>query len=179
MVKKIKKRRGMIHLYTGNGGGKTTAALGVAMRALGQGRRVVVVQFMKGRKDIGEYKIQKKLGNAYEVFQFGRREFVNLKKPSKEDEELANEALGFAKEVMREKMHPHLLILDEINLAAAIGLIDKKKVVEMLNEAPSGIDIYMTGRYAPKEFISISDYVTSVEDKKQPAKMAARRGIDY
>ncbi len=171
-------KKGYIHLYTGNGGGKTTAALGVAMRAVGQGKRVVVVQFMKGRKDTGEYKIQKKLGSMYKVYQFGKKQFVNLKKPSSEDVRLANEALAFVNEVMREKLHPDLLILDEINIAANTGLIDKKQTLKMLKDAPSSIDIYMTGRYAPKEFINAADFVTFVEDKKR-LKLPARKGIDY
>jgi len=171
-------KKGRIHLYTGNGGGKTTSALGVAMRSLGHGRRVAVVQFMKGRTDIGEFKIQKALKN-YKVYQFGRKQFVNLKKPSKVDEELANEALGFAKELMRERLHPDLLILDEINLAAAIGLISISKVMEMLNEAPKDIDIYMTGRYAPKPFEDAADYVTDVKDRKRPRIMVAKKGIDF
>jgi cob(I)alamin adenosyltransferase len=178
MAKNIRKK-GIIHLYTGNGGGKTTAALGVALRSVGQGRRVAVVQFMKGRKDIGEFKIQKKLGKDYAVYQFGRRDFVNLKKPSIKDEELANQALGFAKEIMREKMHPQLLILDEINIAAATGLISAGDVVDMLRCAPPGIDIYLTGRYAPKELVAAADYVTVVEDRKRLPKMQARKGIDY
>jgi cob(I)alamin adenosyltransferase len=171
------KKKGYIHVLTGNGGGKTTSALGVAMRSIGQGHRVVVVQFMKGRADIGEFKIQKKLPD-YTVYQFGRKKFVNLKRPSKEDVELANQALGFAREEILEKMPPQLLILDEINLAAAIGLIDATEVVEMLAKAPRGVDIYLTGRHAPKHLMDIADYVTVVEDKKR-LKVAARKGIDY
>jgi cob(I)alamin adenosyltransferase len=177
-VNTMPKQQGFIHLYTGTGGGKTTSALGVAMRSLGQGRRVAVVQFMKGRTDIGEYKIQKNL-KGFKVYQFGTKNFVNLKKPSLKDIELANEGLGFAKELMREKMHPELLILDEINLAAAIGLIEIDAVLNMLNEAPDHIDIYMTGRYAPKPFCDAADYVTDVSDRKRPRVMIARRGIDF
>ena len=171
-------KKGSIHLYTGTGGGKTTAALGVAMRSLGHGRRVAVVQFMKGRTDIGEFKIQKLLKN-FEVFQFGTKKFINMKKPSIKDIELANEALGFAKELMREKSHPDLLILDEINLAAKIGLIDVEAVMDMLAEAPKDIDIYLTGRFAPKPFEDIADYVTDVKDRKRPMKMVAKKGIDF
>ncbi len=173
------KKTGFIHVLTGNGGGKTTSALGVAMRSVGQGHRVVVVQFMKGRTDIGEVKIQKKLGGDYTVYQFGTKKFVNLKKPSQQDVELANEALGFAREEILEKSPPELLILDEINLAAAIGLIETDKAVEMLRKAPRGVDIYLTGRRAPKAFINIADYVTVVEDKKRVRLVSARRGIDY
>jgi cob(I)alamin adenosyltransferase len=173
------KKKGFIHVLTGNGGGKTTSALGVSMRSIGQGHRVVVVQFMKGRKDIGEFKIQKKLGDKYNVYQFGTRKFVDLKRPSKQDIILANEALGFAREEVLEKDPPHLLILDEINLAAAIGLIDTDKVIAMLKGVPKGVDVYLTGRRAPREFMAFADYVTSVEDKKRVKLISARRGIDY
>ncbi|MBU2561265.1 MAG: cob(I)yrinic acid a,c-diamide adenosyltransferase [Nanoarchaeota archaeon] len=176
---KTSKSKGYIHLYTGDGGGKTTAALGVAMRAVGQGLRVAVVQFMKGRKDIGEWKIQKKLGKNFVVYQFGRKEFVDLHHPSDKDVELANQALGFAKAEIFEKRPPDVVILDEINIAAAVGLVHANDVVEMLKKVPRGVDVYMTGRWAPKEFIEIADYVTVVEDKKRPEKMVARKGIDY
>jgi cob(I)alamin adenosyltransferase len=172
-----KAKKGYIHLYTGDGGGKTTAALGVAMRSLGQGRRVAVVQFMKGRKDIGEWKIQKKLKN-FTVYQFGRKDFVNLRKPSAKDAELANQALGFAEAELIEKKPPHLLILDEINLAAGIGLISVKEVLRMLKKIPAGLDVYMTGRDAPKELLKAADFVTYVEDQKRK-KTTARKGIDY
>ncbi|HII71740.1 TPA: cob(I)yrinic acid a,c-diamide adenosyltransferase [Candidatus Woesearchaeota archaeon] len=172
-----------VHIITGDGGGKTTSALGVAMRSLGQGRKVGMVQFMKGRKDIGEWKIQKKLEKVmpgrYEVFQFGRKEFVNLKKPSLKDAEAANEGLGFAKEFLREKAHPDVLILDEINLALALGLLNIKDVVHTLQSAAPGVDIYMTGRRAPKELYAYADYVTVVEDEKRPKKIITRKGIDY
>lgn len=173
------KKKGFIHVLTGNGGGKTTSALGVAMRSIGQGHRVVVVQFMKGRTDIGEVKIQKRLGDNYNVYPFGTKRFVDLRHPSEQDVVLANEALGFAKEEILEKDPPHLLILDEINLAAAIGLIEVPKVTDMLKKVPKGTDVYLTGRRAPKEFMAMADYVTSVEDKKRVKLISARRGIDY
>ncbi|MBN1544209.1 cob(I)yrinic acid a,c-diamide adenosyltransferase [Candidatus Woesearchaeota archaeon] len=176
---KTSKSKGYIHLYTGDGGGKTTAALGVALRALGQGMRVAVVQFMKGRRDIGEWKIQKKLGRNFAVHQFGRKEFVDLHHPSDKDVELANQGLGFAKAEIFEKRPPDVVILDEINIATAIGLLHANDVVEMLKKVPRGVDVYMTGRWAPKEFLEIADYVTLVEDRKRPEKMAARKGIDY
>ncbi|MBW2997409.1 cob(I)yrinic acid a,c-diamide adenosyltransferase [Candidatus Woesearchaeota archaeon] len=177
MAKKKTKQKGYIHVYTGDGGGKTTAALGVAMRALGHGRGVAVVQFMKGRKDIGEWKIQKKLKD-FVVYQFGRKDFVNLRKPLQKDIDLANQALGFAEGELFESSPPDLLILDEINLAAAIGLIDVSDVVSMLKKVPRGVDVYLTGRKAPKEFLKIADFVTVVEDKKRK-KVPARKGIDY
>ncbi|MBW2971619.1 cob(I)yrinic acid a,c-diamide adenosyltransferase [Candidatus Woesearchaeota archaeon] len=179
MAKKTKAKKGYIHLYTGDGGGKTTAALGVAMRALGQGMRVAMVQFMKGRKDIGEWKIQKKFGRNFVIYQFGRKEFVDLHHPADKDVELANQGLGFAKAEIFEKRPPDVVILDEINLAAAIGLLHANDVVQMLRKVPRGVDVYMTGRWAPHEFKEIADYVTIVEDSKRPDRMVARKGIDY
>lgn len=169
--------KGYIHVYTGDGGGKTTAALGVAMRALGQGRRVAMVQFMKGRKDIGEWKVQKKI-EGFSVYQFGRKGFVNMNKPSSKDVELANQALGFAGAELFEKRPPHLLILDEINLAAALGMISVEDALAMLKKVPAGVDVYMTGRRAPKEFMDAADFVTVVEDRKRK-RIPARKGIDY
>lgn len=176
MAKK-KKSKGYIHVLTGDGGGKTTAALGVAMRSLGHGHRVAMVQFMKGRKDIGEWKIQKKLKD-FVVYQFGRKGFVNLKKPSVKDEVLANQALGFSEAELIEKNPPDLLILDEINLAAALGLIDTDEVIRMLRRLPRGVDVYLTGRDAPKELREAADFVTEVGDRKRK-KVKARKGIDY
>ena len=93
----------MIYLFTGEGGGKTIAALGLALRAVGQNQKVVVVQFMKGRKDIGEYRIQRKLGPKYKVYQFGRKGFVNLKKPYEIDKKLAKKGFEFIKKIIIKK----------------------------------------------------------------------------
>ena len=117
-----------VYLWTGDGWGKSTSAFGVALRAMGHGKKVVIIQFMKGRKDIGEFKMQSSLDNL-EVKQFGREEWVDLEKPSDDDKELAGNGLAFAKEKAKEK--PFLLVLDEINLAIAIGLLDEKEVIEL------------------------------------------------
>ena len=85
-----------IHLYTGSGEGKSTNAFGIALRALGHDQKVVIIQFMKGRKDIGEYLIKKKLGRKYSIHQFGRKEFIDLKDPEKIDYEFAKKGLDFA-----------------------------------------------------------------------------------
>ncbi len=170
-----------IYLWTGTGWGKTTSALGVAMRAIGHNKKVVVIQFMKGRKWIGEYKIQKKLGKYYKVYQFGRESFVDLKKPLEIDKKLAEKGLEFAKNILKKENNIFLLILDEINLAAAIGLLDKREVLEFIERVPKTTTIYMTGRFAPKEFIKRADYVTKVIPVKHPKidPRKAKEGIDY
>ncbi|MFQ5801111.1 MAG: cob(I)yrinic acid a,c-diamide adenosyltransferase, partial [Candidatus Hydrothermarchaeales archaeon] len=98
------EKRGLIYLYTGEGEGKTTNAFGMAMRAVGHGYKVIVVQFMKGRKDeIGEYTIQKRLQPLYEVHQFGRKEFIDFKNPTPEDYELAKKGLEYAEKALEQK----------------------------------------------------------------------------
>lgn len=166
----------MIHLYTGNGGGKTTSALGVAMRTLGHGKKVVIIQFMKGRKDVGEYKIQKQLKN-FKVYQFGRKDFIKpVDKPTEKDYGLAEKGLRFVEKILKEK--PCLLILDEINLAAAIGLLKISDVLKVLEKKSKDTHLIMTGRHAPEEFIRIADIVTTVEDVKR-VEREAQKGIEY
>jgi cob(I)alamin adenosyltransferase len=169
---------GNIILYTGNGGGKTAAALGIALRGVGHGKKVVVVQFMKGRKDIGEYKASKRLKPELVMKQFGRDGFVNLLDPLKEDKELAKKGLEYAKKSAEKK--PGTLILDEVNLAAAIGLLDVKDVVSFLKYIPRETIVILTGRNAPKEFTDYADYVVELKDVKRPAKeIPPRKGFEY
>ena len=167
-----------VYLWTGQGWGKTTSALGVSLRAIGHGYTAVIIQFMKGRKDaIGEYKVRKKLGRLFEIYQFGRKGWVNLKNPAKEDKALAKKALEFAKKKAKQK--PFLLILDEVNLACSIGLINPKDVIKFLDKVPSKVHIYLTGRNAPKELINRADYVNEIIMKKGPKKLTGEKGIDY
>lgn len=171
--------RGFIHLYTGDGEGKTLTAFGLALRAVGHGYKVIIIQFMKGRKDIGEYKIKERLQPEYEIYQFGRPTFINLEKPEPIDYELARKALEFAKEALKKK--PRVLVLDEINLAAAIGLVKVEDVLKLLEEVPEETVVVLTGRKAPKEFIEVADLVTEMRDIKHPHRrgVEARRGIEY
>ena len=173
------KRRGFIHLYMGEGEGKTLAAIGAAVRAIGHGYKVIIVQFMKGRKDIGEYKIRERLAPEYEIHQFGREVFIDLRKPDPIDYELAREGLKFAREALRRK--PKLLILDEVSLAAAVGLVDVDDVLDLLREVPPSTVVILTGRRAPREFIEIADLVSEVREVKHPmrAGVKARKGIEY
>jgi cob(I)alamin adenosyltransferase len=169
---------GLVHVYTGNGGGKTTSALGLAMRAVGHNQKVIVIQFLKGRKDIGEYKIQKKLAPYYEVYQFGTKEFIDPKKPKPKDLELARKGLEFAREALKRK--PNLLILDEINYAMAWNLLKVEDVLDLLKDIPKKTNVILTGRYAPDEIINRADIVTTVEDIKGMKKRTpAKKGYEY
>ncbi|MEM0240845.1 MAG: cob(I)yrinic acid a,c-diamide adenosyltransferase [Candidatus Nezhaarchaeales archaeon] len=171
--------RGYIHVYTGDGEGKTLTAFGLALRAIGHGFKVIIIQFMKGRKDVGEYKIKDRLQPEYEIYQFGREEFVDLNNPQPIDYELARKALEFAEKALERK--PKVLVLDEINLAAAIGLVKVEEVLKLLEKVPEETVVVLTGRRAPKEFIEIADLVTELKEIKHPYRFGveARKGIEY
>ena len=168
---------GKIFLYYGTGAGKTTNALGLALRCVGHGLKAVIIQFMKGRKDIGEYLIQKRLAPHYEIYQFGRDGWINLRNPSDEDRRLAHKALEKAREVLRGK--PHLLVLDEICLAAYIGLIDVEEVLKLLDEVPEETDVVLTGRFCPSELIDRADIVNMIVEVKAPRRVYTRLGITH
>ena len=168
----------MVYLWTGEGAGKSTSAFGTALRAIGHKKKVVIIQFLKGRKNIGEYKVAKLLKPYYEIYQFGRKEFVNLKKPTKKDKQLAQKGLEFARKILKEKK-PFLLILDEINIAAAAGLLDVNEIINLLDSAPKQTTIYLTGRYAPKKLIKRADVVNEIRVVKFPKTIKAKRGIQY
>ena len=170
-------KKGTVHLYTGAGGGKTTSTLGVALRAIGHKQKVIMIQFMKGRKDTGEYKIRKKLSPYFEIRQFGRPGFVNLKKPSKKDKELAQKGLEFARRALKKK--PNVLILDEINIATKYKLVDVSDVLDLLENVPAKTTVYLTGRYASKRLIDRADIVNKIVDYKYPKKFLYRKGIEY
>ncbi len=165
-----------VHLYTGEGGCKTTSALGLALRSIGHGKKVVFIQFMKGRKSIGEYKAQKKVPGL-RIYQFGRKGFVNLKKPAEKDKKLAQKGLEFAKRVAKQK--PDILVLDEINLAVAVGLLKERDVISFVKKIPKKTFVVLTGRRATKGLKKISDIVTEIKDTKRPKKLMARKGIEY
>ncbi|MGQ4915359.1 MAG: cob(I)yrinic acid a,c-diamide adenosyltransferase [Candidatus Asgardarchaeia archaeon] len=171
--------QGLIQVYTGNGKGKTTAALGLALRAVGHGLKVIMIQFMKGRQYIGEKRASEYLPN-FEIKQFGREDFVNLKKPAKVDIELAQSALSFAEQIIMSG-HYDIVILDEVNVAIHYGLIDVNSVISIIKNKPRTVEIILTGRYAPKEIIELADLVTEMKEIKHPYKknILARAGIDY
>ncbi len=186
---------GYIYLYTGMGGGKTTNALGLALRSVGHGHKVVIIQFLKWWKNTGEYKIMKRLKPYYEIYQFGRQGWfeVDGEKPKtykfggKEfvvrsfeelDKKLANEALMFAKKIAIQKK-PHLLVLDEINLVMNWKLLEIREVLDLLDNIPKKTDVVLTGRLAPKELIERADFVNEIIDVKYPEKIPMTKGIQY
>ena len=169
---------GLIYLYTGTGAGKTTSALGLALRAIGHGYKVIIIQFMKGRKNIGEYKVRRRLKPLYEIYQFGSEEFIQPGKVNRKALAQAGRALDFAREVLR-KRKPFLLILDEVNLAVAWGLIRVEDVLRLLENIPERTTVVLTGRYAPRELLEKADVVNEIVEVKYPARMVTQKGIQY
>ncbi len=168
---------GYVYLYTGDGAGKTTNALGLALRSVGHGNKVVMIQFLKGRKDVGEYKIRNRLGPEYEIYQFGTSEFVDPKNLRPIDYEEARKGLELAKTVLKKK--PNLLILDEINLVLAGALVNVEDVLSLLKDMPKETDVVLTGRLAPRELIDAADFVNMVVDVKHPSEIVTTKGVQY
>jgi cob(I)alamin adenosyltransferase len=167
---------GKVFLYTGTGAGKTTNAIGLAVRAVGHGLRVVIIQFMKGRKT-GEYLVAERLKPEYEIHLAGRESWVNLRNPSEEDREVARKGLSLAREKLREK--PALLVLDELALAAYVGLVPVEEVLRLLDEIPEETDVVLTGRYAPPELFNKADFVNLVVEAKSPREIYTKTGITH
>ncbi|MEO0100875.1 MAG: cob(I)yrinic acid a,c-diamide adenosyltransferase [candidate division WOR-3 bacterium] len=168
----------MIQVYTGNGKGKTTAAIGQAIRALGHNWKILMIQFMKG-DEYGEIKVLKKLPNIT-VKQFGLKTFVKKGELKPDDIKLAREGWQLAKEAIESRKYD-MIILDELNCALDYGLLTVKEVLTVLLSAPRDLEIIITGRYAPKELIEIADLVSEIKEIKHPLQKGVvnRSGIDY
>jgi cob(I)alamin adenosyltransferase len=168
----------MVEVYTGDGRGKTTAAIGLAFRAVGHGLRVHIIQFMKGDEGYGEF-ISCKAHPNIEIEQFGRKEFVNLSEPSTIDVELARTGLARAREVLEEGK-ADLVILDELNVAVGFGLVRVEDALALLDLRPSHVELLITGRMAPQELLDRADLVTEMREVKHPFSQGvlAREGID-
>ena len=170
---------GMIHVYTGNGKGKTTAALGMALRACGHGLKVYMIQFMKGDIEYGELRAAELLPNLT-IVQFGRPSFVDKEKPAEEDIKYAQQAIEHAKKIVK-KAEYDIVILDELNVAIDFKLIDLEDVLSLINSKPKNMEIIITGRNAHDKVIERADYVTNMEKIKHPYDkgVAARDGIEH
>jgi cob(I)alamin adenosyltransferase len=171
--------RGLVIVITGNGKGKTTSALGQALRAVGQGYKVLIVQFMKGRK-YGEFIAAEKHLPRLTILRFGLDSFVMRDNPAAVDIELALQGFEFAKKAIASGKY-NMVILDEINVAVDFKLIDLKQVVEMIKNKPTALDLILTGRYAAKEIIRLADTVSEVKEIKHhyAAGIKDRAGIEY
>jgi cob(I)alamin adenosyltransferase len=167
----------MIQVYTGNGKGKTTAALGLALRAAGAGLKVYIGQFIKG-SCYSELNALKRFKNI-RVEQFGRGCFIQ-KRPAPKDIELARDGLGKIKKIMSKRIYD-LIILDEINVALKFKLIELKDATDLINNVPLKTELVLTGRYAHPKIMQMADLVSEIKEKKHYFKkgIKARKGIEY
>jgi cob(I)alamin adenosyltransferase len=170
--------KGYIHVYTGPGKGKTTAALGLGLRASGAGYKVHVIQFMKGRR-YNEINSIEKLDN-FSISQHGRDEFVSKENPEKIDIELAQKGFSHAKDVISNNKYD-MVILDELNVAVDFNLISLDNVLDMIENKPEKLELVLTGRDAHPEIIRYADVVTEMLEIKHPYQKGelARKGIDF
>ena len=170
--------RGCVQVYTGNGKGKTTASLGLALRAVGRGLRVCVFQFIKGGGPYGEHLIAEKLAPLFTIIQTGRSGWVNSTDIT-EDRRIAQESLAQARELLTSGGYD-IFICDEINGAVGFGLIDVEQVLELIRLKPETVELVLTGRNAPERVIEAADLVTEMREIKHyyKAGVPARTGIE-
>ena len=179
---KEKSKHGLVIVYTGDGKGKTTAALGMAMRAIGRGWRVLMVQFMKGTWHYAELETAKRLAPDFEIVPMGKGFYKILDDHYTEEDHRA--AARAALQFVREKMELgeyDLLILDEVNNAVDTGLLPLEQVLELVAAKPADCNIVLTGRGAPQELIDRADLVTEMREIKHPYQkgILAQKGIDF
>jgi cob(I)alamin adenosyltransferase len=176
---KKKLFQGMIQVYTGDGKGKTTAALGLACRAIGHGYKVLIIQFLKGKHDYGELKTAKMLSPHLTIRPMGRGCRVNRENPDPEDIKISHEAMLIArKEIVGRKND--VVILDEINVAVDLGLVQIDELLSLLDNRPPDVELILTGRYAPAEIIKRADLVTEMVEIKHYYQQGikSREGIE-
>jgi cob(I)alamin adenosyltransferase len=170
--------RGCVQVYTGDGKGKTTASLGLALRAVGRGLRVCMLQFIKGGGQYGEHLAAEKLTPLLTIIQTGRPGWVNTKDIT-EDRRVAQEALVQAQELLTSGTYD-VFICDEINGAVGFGLIDVEQVLELIRQKPARTELILTGRNAHDRVIEAADLVTEMRELKHyyKAGVPARTGIE-
>jgi cob(I)alamin adenosyltransferase len=175
----VKKDRGLVMVITGNGKGKTTAAFGQALRAIGQNYNVFVLQFMKGRK-YGEFIAAEKYLPRLTIRMSGLDSFVMRDNPAAIDIELAEKGLDIARKAIMSGKYD-MVILDEINVALDFKLINLKEVIDLIKNKPPALNLILTGRYAPEGIIKLADTVSEVKEIKHhyAAGVKDRAGIEY
>ncbi len=175
-------QKGLVIVYTGGGKGKTSAALGLVLRAVGYNHKVCMVQFVKGSWHYGELDSAKRLAPEFELVTAGKG-FVGIlddKSPREEHVKAANDTLAISKEkIMSGKFN--VVILDEINYAVQLELLKIDDVIDLIKSKPSELDLVLTGNHAAEEVIEIADLVTEMKEIKHPFKsgIKAKKGIDF
>ena len=173
---------GLVVVYTGGGKGKTTAALGLALRALGYGKRVRMIQFIKGSWHYGEMSSSARLEPEFELMAVGRG-FVGIMDDTssiQQHRDTAAQAVRLARDSMGSGRYD-VVILDEVNYAISMGLVDEDDILEMVRRRPPGVDVVLTGNHASDRMMDVADLVTEMREIKHPFRrgIRARKGIDY
>ena len=176
------EKKGLTIVYTGKGKGKTTAALGIALRATGHNKKISMIQFIKGSWHYGEMSSSKRLEPEFEMVAVGKG-FVGIlddNSPREDHEKIAQEAI----KISNEKIHSgkyDIVILDEINYAVNLQLISINDVLNLIKNKPSDVDLVLTGNYAKDEVIEMADLVTEMKQVKHPFQrgIKAKEGIDF
>ncbi len=167
---------GLVHVYNGNGKGKTTAALGMCARAVGHGYRALVVQFMKTSGTYGENFLSLP---GLKVIASGHDCLVFSEKITQADLDKAAEGLGIAAQALRSGEY-RIVVLDEVSVALKFGLVQLDEVIRAIEGRSPGVEVVLTGRYAPPELLEIADYVTEMRAIKHPYQkgITSRKGVD-
>jgi len=176
------EKDGLVIVYTGNGKGKTTAALGMALRAIGYNHKICMIQFIKGSWHYGEMDSSRRLEPEFELIAAGKG-FVGIlddTSPKEEHEKVAKEAINICKEKIQSGKYD-LIILDEVNYAINLELINVNDVLELIKIKPSKLNLVLTGNHAKQEIIEAADLVTEMKEIKHPFQQGikAKKGIDF
>ena len=174
--------KGLVIVNTGGGKGKTTAALGMALRAVGHNQKICIIQFIKGSWHYGELNSLKRLEPEVELVRMGKG-FVGIiddKSPREEHEKIAKEGIKVSKEKIQSKKYD-IIILDEVNYAVNLGLIELNDVLDLIKTKPSELNLVLTGNHVKSEIIEEADLVTEMREIKHPFKsgIKAKKGIDF
>jgi len=173
---------GLTIVYTGKGKGKTTAALGIALRAAGYDKKICMIQFIKGSWHYGEMTSSKRLEPEFEMVAVGKG-FVGIiddKTPIEKHKEVASEAIKISTNKIQSGNYD-IVILDEVNYAINLGLIKLEEVLNLIKSKPSTLDLVLTGNFAKNEIIELADLVTEMKEIKHPFQQGkkAKKGIDF
>lgn len=174
--------KGLVIVYTGKGKGKTTAALGIALRSVGHGLKVIMIQFIKGEWYYGELTSSKRLEPQFEMIAAGKG-FVGIiddDHPIEDHQNAAQQAIALAKKKLSDNIYD-VMILDEINYAIKLNLLSIQDVLGIIKTKHEKTTLVLTGNYAPKEIIDVADLVTEMKNIKHPFQsgIKAKKGIDY
>ena len=175
-------KNGLTIVYTGKGKGKTTAALGIALRATGYKKKICMIQFIKGSWHYGEMESPKRLEPEFEMVAIGKG-FVGIiddKSPKEDHQKIAKEAIKISNEKIQSEKYD-IVILDEVNYAVNLNLISLEDVLNLIKSKPQNVDLVLTGNYAKEEVIEAADLVTEMKEIKHPFQkgIKAKEGIDF